>query len=329
MKLTINEIAEMAQVAKSTVSKALNGHKGVSEENRQRILGIINSMDYEPNASAKALAQSKTGAIGLVIPHDTHYSLSGAYWAGIITAVATEANKKGYNLLLIPQSDVPGSISPLESIIRKRSVDGLIIGAEQIDIPSIERLKSRGIPFVFLGKNPQIDHYAVDVKNTEGAEKVASVLIERGYSRIACIAGPEEYVYIKDRVSGFTKALDAAGLDSTRIMYSYYSAYEARKNTSLLLQQYPDTDAVFIAAGGEFVLNILEVIRFSGIPLKKLGVGAFDDYRVYDFLECPIIAAKQPMEAMGESISKTLFSLIDGKSPSPMFQEFEVELILR
>jgi len=50
---------------------------------------------------------------------------------------------------------------------------------------------------------------------------------------------------------------------------------------------------------------------------------------VYDFLECPIIAAKQPMEAMGESISKTLFSLIDGKSPSPMFQEFEVELILR
>lgn len=329
MKLTINEIAQMANVAKSTVSKALNGHKGVSEENRQRILEIINSMDYEPNASAKALAQSKTGAIGLVIPHDTHYSLSGAYWAGIITAVATEANKQGYNLLLIPQSDNPDPINPLESIIRKRSVDGLIIGAEQIDIPSIERLKNRGIPFVFLGKNPQIDHYAVDVKNIEGAEKVTSTLIQRGYKQIACIAGPEEYVYTRDRVKGFSNALKKADMNSLEVMYSYYSAYEARKNTSLLLQKYPDIDAVFIAAGGEFVLNILEVIRFNGIPLKKLGVGAFDDYRVYDFLDCPIIAAKQPMEAMGASISKTLFSLIKGETPTPMFQEFDVELVLR
>ena len=329
MKLTINEIAEIANVAKSTVSKALNGQKGVSEENRRRILEIIDSMDYEPNASAKALAQSKTGAIGLVIPHDTHYSLSGAYWAGIITAVATEANKQGYNLLLIPQSDSPGSINPLEGIIRKRSVDGLIIGAEQIDLPSIERLKTRGIPFVFLGKNPQIDHWAVDVKNIDGAQRVTATLIERGYKHIACIAGPEEYIYTRDRIQGFCSALNIAGLDTSRIMYSYYSAYEARKNTSLLLQKYPDIDAVFIAAGGEFVLNILEVIRFSGISLKKLGVGAFDDYRVYDFLECPIIAAKQPIEEMGASISRTLFSLIDGQTPSPMFNEFDIELILR
>ncbi|HOE08035.1 MAG TPA: LacI family DNA-binding transcriptional regulator [Treponemataceae bacterium] len=329
MKLTINEIARIANVAKSTVSKALNGQKGVSEENRRRILEIIDSMDYEPNASAKALAQSKTGAIGLVIPHDTHYSLSGAYWAGIITAVATEATKEGYNLLLIPQSDNSNSINQLESIIRKRSVDGLIIAAEQIDILSIERLKTKGIPFVFLGKNPQIHHYAVDVKNIDGAQRVTSILIERGYKNIACIAGPKEYIYTTDRIQGFSNALQNAGLDSTRIVYSHYSAYEARKNTSLLLQQHPDIDAVFIAAGGEFVLNILEVIRFTGIPLKKLGVGAFDDYRVYDFLECPIIAAKQPMEKMGASISRTLFSLIDGETPSPMFKEFDIELILR
>ena len=92
MKLTINEIAEMAHVAKSTVSKAINGQKGVSESNRQRILEIIQQVNFQPNVSARALAQSRTGAIGIVLPHSVT-SLSGTFWATVVSAVAAEANR--------------------------------------------------------------------------------------------------------------------------------------------------------------------------------------------------------------------------------------------
>ena len=78
-KLTINEIAKMANVAKSTVSKALNGQKGVSEENRKRILSLVEDVNYQPNATARALAQNKTGIIGFVLPHSASTSLTESY----------------------------------------------------------------------------------------------------------------------------------------------------------------------------------------------------------------------------------------------------------
>ncbi len=96
MKLTINEIAEMAHVAKSTVSKALNGQKGVSDKNRQRILNLVHTLNFQPNASARALAQNKTGTIGLVLPHNAGYSLSGAYWVEITTSIAATASQHDY-----------------------------------------------------------------------------------------------------------------------------------------------------------------------------------------------------------------------------------------
>ena len=101
MNYTIAEISEMAHVAKSTVSKALNGQKGVSEAKRQEILKLVGDMNYRPNLAARALAKRKTETIGLIIPADVDYTLSGVYWSVIIAAVADEASKRNYNLLLI------------------------------------------------------------------------------------------------------------------------------------------------------------------------------------------------------------------------------------
>ncbi len=330
MKLTINEIAEMAHVAKSTVSKAINGQKGVSEENRQRILEIIEQVNFQPSASARALAQNKTGAIGIVLPHDAFFSLSGEYWASVVSSIAAEANKRNNSLMVIaPQKDEKFKIESLEIILKRHGVDGLIIGAEQIETETIMNVIKQDMPFVFIGKNPYFEHFAVDISNKASAMRVVNQLVQQGYKKIGCIAGPKEYDYTIERINGFKESLEKAGLDSSRILTSNYNKEDILKNAAEFFEKNSDIDALFIAAGGDFVLNIMDVLRTNGRNLKTFGLGVFDDSRIFDFLEWPIVTAKQPIEAMGTAAADMLFNIIDGTPPAEKLKTFDAEIIIR
>lgn len=330
MKLTINEIAKMANVAKSTVSKALNGQKGVSEENRKRILSLVQEVNYQPNASARALAQNKAGSIGLVVPHDTIFSLSGEFWSSLIPAVASAANKKGYTLTVIAaENEGENSSQNLEMMLRRRSVDGFIIGAEQLDTQNVISIMSSEIPFVFIGQNQSFKHYSIDAENTEGSFKVTQQLISRGYKNIGCIAGPADYIYTIERIKGFKQAMQNANLNDSIIMNTKYLKEETVVDVHNFVEENPNLDALFLAAGGEFVLNILEVLRLAGADARKFGIGVFDDSRIFDFLNWSIITARQPLEEMGKAATDMLFDIIDGNPPENPLKKLDVEIILR
>jgi LacI family transcriptional regulator len=329
MKLTINEIADIAQVAKSTVSKALNGQKGVSEEKRKRILELAQELNYEPSASAQALAFNRTGSIGLLIPHEAAHALSGSYWSAIITAVAQEANSHNYNLLILtPQKE--GNVSdPVETVLRRRNVDGLIIGAEQIDPAVTSRLIEEEIPFVFIGRNPQVQHYSVDVDNLGASERLVAWLIGEGYTRIGCLAGPEQFLYTQERVAGYRQALKKAGLAGEMIEYATYDRAGASCGLSALMEKYPDMDALYVTAGGDFLLDTIDAIRLSGLNLNRFKLGVFDDYRFFDYMNLSVCTIRQPLAELGATAAGILFRFLSGQEPAQMNYVLDVELILR
>ncbi len=329
MKLTINEIAERAQVAKSTVSKALNGQKGVSEEKRRQILALAEELNYEPSASAQALASSRTGSIGLLIPHEPGYSLSGSYWSAIITSIAQVANAHNYSLLILTPHRDDELSAPVEAVIRRRNVDGLIIGAEQLDPAMTARLIDEEIPFVFIGRNSQIQHYSVDVDNVAGTVRLVNLLVEKGYRKIACLAGPESYLYTRERVGGYRDALRNAGIDWSFVIHSEYTAEAARDAIGKILHERPDVDALYVTAGGDFLLDCIDVLRLSGLNLRRFGLGAFDDYRFFDYLDIPICTVRQPLHTLGSQAADLLFTFLSGDTPDRMNHVLDVELVLR
>lgn len=329
MKLTINEIAKRAQVAKSTVSKALNGQKGVSEEKRRQILAIAEELNYEPSASAQALASSRTGSIGLLIPHEAGYSLSGAYWASIITSIAQVANKHNYSLLILTPATGDDVSGPVETVIRRRNVDGLIIGAEKLDPRVIIRLIEEAIPFVFIGRNAQIQHYSVDVDNIGGSERLVSYLISMGRRRIACLAGPEQYLYTQERVAGYRNALARSGIEWSYVIHTDYTSEASREAMARLLTEHPDLDALFITAGGDFLLDCIDVLRLSGESPRQIGIGTFDDYRFFDYIDIPVCTIRQPLQEIGEIAARLLFNFLSGQVPDRMNHILDVKLVLR
>lgn len=332
-KLTINEIAKMANVAKSTVSKALNGQKGVSEENRQRILSLVEDVNYQPNATARALAQNKTGIIGFVLPHSASTSLMDSYWIQIITSITEELELNGNNLMVIaPSSNQNDPYESLRNIVLRHSVDGLIMGAENLNHDIMNLINVNGIPFVFIGQNLEYPNFSIDVNNEEGAYLVTKEIIKRFDNKkknICCITGPDEYVYTKDRIKGFKKAVEEENIANTFVFSTDYSQKSIEITITEMLEKCPNPDAFFIAAGGDFFLSIMDFLRFSGINIKNHVLGVFDDTRIFDYLDFSIITAKQPLENIGKHAVNLLFDLIKDKKPKKIVEYLPVEIILR
>ncbi len=329
MKITINEIANAARVAKSTVSKALNGQKGVSEKKREEILELVKRLKYEPNASAQALASSRTGTIGLLVPHEAGFSLSGFFWSAIINSIAEEANRRRYSLLLLTPPDEESLMEPVESVIRRRNIDGLLIGAERVDPQVMNRLVKEGIPFVCIGRNPLVEHCSVDVDNAGGSERIVSHLVAKGRSRIACIAGPEEYLYSRERVSGYHAALDGAGLAWRAVLHSNYDAQSAKDAVRRLIGEHPDIDALFMTAGGDFPLDCVDGLRALAPDPSAIALAAFDDFRFFDYFDVPVCTVRQPLHEIGKLAASLLFDILAGNAPKENEHILPVDLVLR
>jgi LacI family transcriptional regulator len=329
MKLTINEIARIAQVSKGTVSKVINNYPGIHEKTREKVAGIIKQMGYEPNYSAQSLALKKTGTIGLIIPHSPENSISGAYWSSLVTAVTQEATQHGYNLsLLLPKRE--GALEELfTSIVRKRQIDGLIIGAELLDTHCLSILLYNELPFVMLGKNPDFSHYCVDIDNVAAARRLTSLMVERGYRKIAFIVGPEEFYYNRDRVEGYRDAIKASGLE-----FSYYSyeRYNESEHTAALIRKAIEElapDSLISGAGGDFMFDCLRGVMDAGKKPPAFGFATFDDYRYLDFTSPGITAVAQPMAKLGEESLKLLIRVIKGQGPKELSHILEASIVER
>ncbi|WP_296011544.1 LacI family DNA-binding transcriptional regulator [uncultured Treponema sp.] len=325
MKYTIKEIAELTGVAKSTVSKALNGQKGVSEEKRIEIMKLASEYNYIPNAAARALSHNKSETIGILISADYEYTLSTSYWIEIISAVSCEAEKNGYNLLVITQ-DKDDPLKSLENAIFKKSIDGLVVPAEYVHADLIKLLNTSGIPFVIQGRTPLCNHYCVDVRNKEGAYLLTSRLIENGGKNIACISGPKEFLYNKERVEGFKSALKEQGIKNPPVVHSPYTEEETVKNISAFLKQKPQIDSVFITAGGDFLFFIFDTMRKFGFDLDKIGFAVFDDYKPIHYIIKPVVSARQPIKQMGAQNARILLQLINNEEP-PNSSLFDISIV--
>lgn len=313
--LTIEHIARLAKVSKGTVSKVLNNRPGISQATRERILALVKEFDFIPNSAAQALANQKTGNIGIIVPHEAGNSLSGAYWSQLITSVASTAINNGYNLLVLTPKHEGSLEEAYEPVLRTKKVDGLIIGSEHLDKKSVSRLLLQSIPFVMIGRNPEFPHYHVDVENYQAAFDIVSYMFDYGYRRPAILTGPYEYYYNQRRIAGYKAALQSHGVDEEFIhSVQKYETEDTRSHTRELFYT-GGFDSLFIAAGGTFLFDVIDEVRELGISFTDYGLTVFDDYRYLDFIEPQMTAVRQPISELGSSAMEILLSLISGDEP--------------
>ena len=209
MKITIKDIAKTAGISYSSVSRALNGLKGVSDETRQKVKQIAKEMEYTPNAVARGLVQKQTGTLGLILP-----DITNPFYPELARGVEERASLAGYHTFLCDTNyNLTKEESYLQSFLEKR-VDGIIIAPVSSQSNLLEERKHMPIPCVYVGNTPKKTLYSyVITDNVRGGYLAARTLIEKGSHRIGFISGSDKKTAVGERFTGFKEAMNRYHLE--------------------------------------------------------------------------------------------------------------------
>lgn len=310
---TLEMVAEIAGVSRSTVSRVVNASPKVTAEAIAAVTAAIDELGYVPNRAARILASRRTMSIALVIPENTAKFFADPYFATVIQGVAMHLSTTEYtlSLLIAPENDAEKTRKYLQA----GNVDGAIILSHHSDDRSY-LLLARSIPVVFGGRpvSPEgtVASY-VDVDNVEAAREVTGRLIDNGRRHLATIAGPLNMSAGIDRLQGWREAVADAGLDATLIEHGDFTPASGGAAMRRLLARGVPIDGVF-AASAQMASGAMAVLREHGLDVPKdLGVVTFDDDYFAASSMPPLTTVAQPSVEVGMRMAAVLLRSIGGE----------------
>jgi DNA-binding LacI/PurR family transcriptional regulator len=310
------------------VSRVVNGSPKVSPEVRALVEEAVARLGYVPNRAARSLVTRKTDSVALVISEPETKVFKDPMLAAAVMATGQALADTDKQLVLFMVKDERDRMR-IAKYLTGGHVDGVILVSmhDRDALPRI--LKDSGIPAVQMARpQPLAPLPYVDVDNVDGARKAVKHLIATGRTRIASIAGPVDMVAATDRLTGYARELEAAGLAAHRFVHGDFSQSSGEQAMVRLLAEYPDLDAVF-SASDLMAAGALRALRKHGRTVPgDVAVVGFDDLDVAVFTEPPLSTVSQPVDAMARSMVGLLLAEISGV-PHPNQLILPTRLVLR
>ncbi|MCG8350127.1 MAG: LacI family transcriptional regulator [Chloroflexales bacterium] len=332
MRATIRDVAQRAGVGLGTVSRVLNNSPLVSPETRQRVLEVIDELQYTPNPIARSLSLGKTLTIAVIAPFFTRPSVVERL-RGIEAALANS----GYNLVVFNIESAERRDACLREIPRKERSDGVLLISLPPRAEEISTIKLSGVPLVLIDTYaPGLPYVVID--NKVGGYIATRHLLELGHQRIAYVSDPLEdpfsfgFTSSYDRYQGYRKALREAGIifHENYHVSGLHGRYEARRLAHALLSQ-PEPPTAIFAASDTQAMGVLEAARDQGVDIPgELSVIGFDDIDVAEYLGLTTI--RQPLFESGVRGVEALLNLINAAedwTATLVCERLSVELVVR
>lgn len=331
MRSSIKDIAAEFGVNAGTVSRALNGRPGVSDELRREIIRRSQQLGYRPNGHARGLVTHRTETIGLVTGGDTTTFLSDPFYATIFAGIEAETRQRNLALMFASTAgeDTPVSINQLPKFIAERRVDGLLV-VGWVD-PSIVRiLQDARYPFVMVDYHLPVEADTVVTNNTRGARMATEYLIGLGHRHIAFIGGDVTIGNFGERCRGYREALEAAHIPFRERLVQGGRTVGGYDSVMAVLDRDPDVTAVF-ACNDANALAAMRALRARGMEVPRdISIIGFDDIPAAAQAWPPLTTMRVPKAAMGEKATQRIVQKIEeppGAAPHEIV--FTPELVVR
>lgn len=324
---TLEEIARLARTSRSTVSRVINADPNVKDATRQRVLEVIQRLNYKPNQAARSLAGGRTHILGLVIPTGVASVFTDPYIPTLIRGISASCQEHDYSVMLW-LAEAEYERRTVLQVLQNGFIDGVIVSAMPINEKMIDDLIASRLPFTLIGRNPQHPELNfVDVENQVGANRAVRHLLGLGRRRIACLSGPLNTIVGIDRQAGYREALGAYGIpvDPELVREGDFSEEDGYRLTSGLLPHRPD--AIF-SASDAMALGALRLLRESGISVpEQIAIVGFDDMPFAARSQPPLTTIRQPILQTGALAAQSLIACIDDSQPRQIV--LSTELIIR
>ncbi|CBG88447.1 LacI family DNA-binding transcriptional regulator [Citrobacter rodentium] len=317
MSPTIYDIARVAGVSKSTVSRVLNKQTNISPEAREKVLRAIDELQYQPNKLARALTSSGFDAIMVISTRSTKTTAGNPFFSEVLHAITAKAEEEGFDVILQTSRSSEDDLQKCESKIKQKMIKGIIMLSSPADESFFARLDNYDIPVVVIGKvEGQYDHvYSVDTDNYRDSIALTDALIDSGHRHIACLHAPLDYHVSVDRVNGYKTSLSAHQLTirDKWIIDGGYTHESALSAARALLSERTLPDAVFATDS----LKLMSLYRAAAelniaIP-QQLAVVGYSNEMLSFILTPPPGGIDVPTQELGEKSCDLLFQLIRGK----------------
>jgi LacI family transcriptional regulator len=328
--LTLEEIARLSGVSKSTVSRVINQQPNVSQNVRQRVQAVIQDTGYQPNLAAQTLVSKRSWMIGLVLPRSVSSFFTDPYFPRLLQGIAQGCNQYDYTLGLFLVATKEDEEKILPRVSRKGMLDGVLIQSGQIGDQLIDRLVNLDLPVVVIGSPLHSAEVSfIDVDNISGAYNAVSHLIRLGYQRIGTITGLPGGAATSDRLEGYEKALIARDRnpDQSLIVEGDFTEAGGYYAMQQLLPAKPD--AVF-AASDLMAIGAMRAVREAGLKIPQdVAFVGFDDVPVATYANPQLSTIRQPIAQFGTNAVEILIDLIENSIKPDRRIIMDTELIIR
>jgi LacI family transcriptional regulator len=314
---SLEDIARLAGVSRSTVSRVVNEDPNVGDATRERVLQIIQQANYHPNLAARGLAAGRTRILGIVIPRGVSDLFSDPYFPLLIQGISATCNSSDYSVMLW-LADPEYERRMIRKILYSGLIDGVIVASALMEDSMVEALAEGGLPFILVGRHPAGGPVSyVDIDNLSSARDMTLHLLRRGYRRVATITGPRTMAPGVDRLEGYLAALRQRGLTPDPQLMAEGDFTEAGGEAAMrqLLPQKPD--AVF-AASDMMAVGAIRALHAAGLSVPEdVAVAGFDDMPFAARATPPLTTVRQPVHRMGVVVAETLIDMIEHPDPAP------------
>lgn len=325
--VTIEEVAAVAGVSRSTVSRVVNGSTAVSPAALESVRRAIAELNYVPNRAARSLASRQTHAIALIVPEDTTRFFGDPFFASIVSGINARLTRSDYVLNLFIASDDPGDKTT--SYVRSGAVDGAIVVSHHTSDTFIDRIAA-AVPVVYGGRPArEREHdYYVDVDNRDGGRVATRHLVAGGRRRIGTITGPPTMPAGVDRLAGFRDALAEAGLPGAAVEDGGFTTDGGAAAMRRMLDSGADVDALFVASD-LMARGAMAVLAQAGLRVPDdVAIVGFDDSPVATSVTPQLTTMRQPSLEQGQRMAGVLLDILAGRSPQRV-TILETELVVR
>ena len=311
VRSNIRDVAARAGVAVKTVSRVLNGHPYVSAETRERVEKAMQALDFRPSIAARILSGAKSNQIALI--YDNH---SPYYMFQIQHGCWTRCQQDGIRLLAQPVDVADPQIGDqLRGLISETHVDGIVLSSPVTDCdPVLRILESMDVPFVRI--SPGTNHAltsSVFMDDAQAADDMTTHLINFGHRRIGFVKGHPNHMASDDRLFGYRRALDRAGISyEPQLVAEGEFDFDSGVRAGRQLLDLPDAPTAIFAANDDMAAGILAIAHDRGIDLPgQLSVAGFDDTTLARSVWPPLTTIHQPMFDLAHTATDILIAGAD------------------
>ncbi|MDL2295431.1 LacI family transcriptional regulator [Lachnospiraceae bacterium OttesenSCG-928-E19] len=324
MSITVNQIAEICGVSRTTALRALNGRGSVGKETKEKILAVAKEHNYRPNLLARSLNHGRTMSLGVVT-----INVENMYFVQSLNVINKEADKRGYFTNIVVCDDSLEGEQNLIQGLADRQMEGVLISPINKGKEFEEFLLSLHIPVVCIGNQVSESITTVQVNEMSAAMDAVELIVSKGYKRVVFVCPPlafqkKQNIYVHEqRKKGFHAAMSS----HPKVISSVIGSENYLKEVEKVLKEQKKQKTAFLCSGDSYALNVMRLGERLGMNIPKdFGLMGFDNINVLEYISPKLTTVSTNLEGVAVTAVAELLQQIESEeySPKSIYLNYEI-----